>query len=49
MRIDAYNQVAQLYGIQKSGKTHLTAAGAAHHQHIFVPGVLGVRWTIAHH
>ena len=30
-------------------KPGLTAAGAAHHQHIFVPGVLGVRWTIAHH
>ena len=27
----------------------LTAAGTAHHQHIFIPGILGVRWAIAHH
>ena len=26
-----------------------TAAGTAHHQHIFIPGILGVRWAIAHH
>lgn len=30
-------------------KPRLTAAGTAHYQHVFVPGVLGVRWTIAHH
>ena len=27
----------------------LTAAGAADYQHIFVPGVLGVRWAVGHH
>ncbi len=27
----------------------LAAAGAAHHQHVFVPGVLGVRWAVGHH
>jgi len=30
-------------------KSRFTRAGAADHQHVFVPGVLGVRWTIAHH
>ena len=30
-------------------KSRFARAGAADHQHIFVPGVLGVRWTIAHH
>ena len=27
----------------------LTAARAADYQHIFVPGVLGVRWAVGHH
>lgn len=30
-------------------KSRFARAGAADHQHVFVPGVLGVRWTIAHH
>ena len=30
-------------------KPGLAAAGAAHHQHIFVPGVFGVRWAVGHH
>ena len=30
-------------------KPGLATAGAAHHQHVFVPGVLGVRWTVGHH
>ena len=30
-------------------KPGLTAAGAAHHQHVFVPGVFGVRWAVGHH
>ena len=30
-------------------KPGLSAAGAAHHQHVFVPGVLGVRRAVAHH
>ena len=30
-------------------KSRFTRAGAAHHQHIFVPGILGVRRTVAHH
>ena len=30
-------------------KSRFARAGAAHHQHIFVPGILGVRWAIAHH
>ncbi len=30
-------------------KPRLAAAGAAHHQHVFVPGVLGVRRTVGHH
>ena len=27
----------------------LAAAGAAHHQHVFIPGVLGVRRAVGHH
>ena len=30
-------------------KPGLAAAGTAHHQHIFVSGVLGVRRTVGHH
>ena len=30
-------------------KPGLAAAGAAHHQHVFIPGILGVRRAIAHH
>ena len=30
-------------------KSRFTRAGAADHQHVFVPGVLGVRWTVGHH
>ena len=30
-------------------KPGLAAAGTAHHQHVFVPGVLGVRRAVGHH
>ena len=30
-------------------KSRFARAGAADHQHVFVPGVLGVRWAVAHH
>ena len=30
-------------------KPGLAAAGATHHQHVFIPGILGVRRAIAHH
>lgn len=30
-------------------KSRFARAGAADHQHVFISGVLGVGWTIAHH
>ena len=35
--------------IRLDEKPRLAAAGAADHQHVFVPGVLGVRWAVGHH
>ena len=35
--------------IRLQPKPGLAAAGAAHHQHIFVPGILGVRRAVGHH
>ena len=30
-------------------KPGLAAAGTAHYQHVFISGILGVRWTVGHH
>ena len=30
-------------------KSRFARAGAADHQHVFVPGVFGVRWAVGHH
>ena len=30
-------------------KLYKLAAGAADYQHVFVPGILGVRWAVGHH
>ena len=48
---NARNKNVLVVGGSGSGKTRfcLTAARATDYQHIFVSGVLGVRWAIAHH
>ena len=39
----------KLHEVWLNEKPRLAAAGAAHHQHVFIPGILGVRRTVGHH
>ena len=38
-----------LQQVRLNKKSRLTTAGTSHHQHVFVPGVFGVRRAVAHH
>ena len=48
-RISDHIGAVALQEIRFQPKARLTAARATDYQHIFVSGVLGVRWAIAHH
>lgn len=48
-RVSDHIGAVALQEIRFQPKARLTAARATDYQHIFVSGVLGVRWAIAHH
>ena len=48
-RVSDHIGAVALQEIRFQPKPGLSAAGAAHHQHVFIPGILGVRRTVGHH
>ena len=47
--IGDYIGTVALKQVRFQPKPGLAAAGAAHHQHVFISGILGVRRTVGHH
>ena len=48
-RVSDHIGTVTLQEVRLQPKSRFARAGAADHQHVFVPSVLGVRWTVGHH